>query len=76
MASTTSLGIPSILQKTLFEPPGRHVSGVEEPASPLAASFTVPSPPNATTTSKRSRTASVTSSIAWPLRSVSIAVTS
>jgi hypothetical protein len=33
------------------EPPGSTLSGVSEPASPFAASFTVPSPPKATTTS-------------------------
>ena len=76
MASTTSLGMPSILQNTLLEPPGRTVSGVPVSARPLAASFTVPSPPNATTTSNAWPAAAVTSSIACPRRSVSIASTS
>ena len=48
VASTTSVGMPSSLATTLFEPPGRQVSAVRVPASPLAASLTVPSPPNAT----------------------------
>ena len=51
VASTTSLGIPSVRAQTLVEPPGSAVSGVSDPTSPLAASLTVPSPPNATTTS-------------------------
>ncbi len=51
VASTTSSGMPSVRQKTFVAPPGRQVSGVFEPARPLAASFTVPSPPKATTTS-------------------------
>ncbi len=38
-------------QKTFVEPPGRHVIGVSEPASPFATSLKVPSPPNAQTTS-------------------------
>ena len=49
--STSSPGMPSILPKTLADPPGRQVSGVEDPSRPLAASLTVPSPPKATTTS-------------------------
>jgi hypothetical protein len=51
VASTTSLGMPSTRQKTLVEPPGRHVRGVSRPTRPFAASLTVPSPPKATTTS-------------------------
>ena len=51
VASTTSFGIPSVRAQTLVEPPGSAVSGVREPTRPLAASFTVPSPPKATTTS-------------------------
>ena len=51
VASTTSLGMPSVRAQTLVEPPGSAVSGVSVPARPLAASFTVPSPPKATTTS-------------------------
>ena len=51
MASTTSFGMPSVRAHTLVEPPGSAVSGVREPTRPLAASFTVPSPPKATTTS-------------------------
>jgi hypothetical protein len=38
-------------QYTLVAPPGRQVRAVCDPASPFAASLTVPSPPNATTTS-------------------------
>jgi hypothetical protein len=38
-------------QYTFVAPPGRTVSSVSEPASPFAASLTVPSPPKATTTS-------------------------
>ena len=51
MASTTSFGMPSVRAHTFVEPPGSAVSGVCEPTSPFAASFTVPSPPKATTTS-------------------------
>ena len=51
VASTTSFGMPSVRAQTLVDPPGRAVSGVSVPTSPFAASFTVPSPPNATTTS-------------------------
>ena len=51
MASTTSVGMPIARWNTFVAPPGRQVSGVSEPASPFAASFTVPSPPKATTTS-------------------------
>ena len=51
MASTTSPGVPSIFAKTFVAPPGRQVSGVSVPASPLAASLTVPSPPKVATAS-------------------------
>ena len=68
--------MPSIRANTLLDPPGRTVNGVDVPASPLTASLTVPSPPNATTTSNASLAAAATSSIAWPLRWVSIASTS
>ena len=66
VASTTSFGMPSIRQKTFVAPPGRQVSGVSDPISPLAASFTVPSPPNETTTSYPSAAASRQRSVAWP----------
>ena len=48
VASTTSA---SERHQALVEPPGRQVSGASDPAKPFAASFTVPSPPKATTTS-------------------------
>ena len=51
VASTTSLGIPSVRATTLVEPPGRMETGTSVPASPLATSFSVPSPPKATTRS-------------------------
>ena len=38
-------------QYTFVAPPGSGMSAVREPASPLATSLTVPSPPKATTTS-------------------------
>ena len=76
MASTTSLGIDSILANTLFEPPGRTVSGVPVPARPFATSFTVPSPPNAATTSNLSSVAAMISSVACPRCSVSTTWTS
>ena len=70
MASTTSVGMPSIRQTTFVQPPGSIDSGTSEPARPFAASFRVPSPPNATTRSNSSPTASRVSSVAWfgPLR--------
>jgi hypothetical protein len=69
-------GIPRIFAKTLLDPPGRTVSGVGVPGQPLAISLTVPSPPNATTTSNFSSAAEAISSVAWPRRWVSIASTS
>ena len=42
---------PEGAAKTFVAPPGRQVTGVSDPASPFATSFTVPSPPNATTMS-------------------------
>jgi hypothetical protein len=51
VASTMSPGIPSILHSTFVAPPGRQVSGVAQPARPLATSLTVPSPPKETMTS-------------------------
>ena len=76
VASTRSAGMPRILLNTFADPPGRQVSAVSEPTSPFAASLTVPSPPNATTTSYPSRAASRASSVAWPWASVSTASTS
>ena len=60
---------------TLVEPPGSAVSGVLVPTRPFAASFTVPSPPKATTTSYPSLAASRQIRVAWSRFSVSIAST-
>ncbi len=51
VASTISLGMPSIRHSTLVLPPGSGKIGVSEPIRPLTASLTVPSPPKVTTTS-------------------------
>ena len=50
-AATGSFGRPMLRANTFVEPPGRTASAVWLPATPVATSFTVPSPPNATTTS-------------------------
>jgi len=51
VASTISLGMPSIRHSTFVLPPGSGKIGVSDPISPLTASLTVPSPPNVTTAS-------------------------
>ena len=76
VASTTSLGIPRVRATTLVEPPGNTETGTSVPASPLATSFRVPSPPNATTMSYSPWPASRPSSIACSEASVSMASTS
>src|SRR5439155_9500649 len=62
--------------KTLVEPPGKVASAVSLPASPLAASLRVPSPPRTTTASKPTAAASWASRVALPRRVVSATVTS
>ncbi|MEZ5140201.1 MAG: hypothetical protein R2711_15940 [Acidimicrobiales bacterium] len=62
--------------KTLVDPPGSTPRAVDVPASPLAASFTVPSPPSTTTTSTPSAAAPWASRVAWLRRAVSTSSTS
>ena len=76
VASTTSLGIPSVRQTTLVDPPGSTEPGTSVPARPLATSFSVPSPPKATTMSYSPLRASRPISIACSEASVSTASTS
>ena len=45
------VGNPQRPATTLVEPPGSTETGTSVPASPFATSFSVPSPPKATTTS-------------------------
>ena len=76
MASTGSLVMPMVRAKTLVEPPGSTPSAVRVPASPLAASLSVPSPPSTTTASTPSAAAPWARREAWPRRLVSATVTS
>ena len=68
-ASTGSRGSPSARESTLVPPPGRNPIGTSE-SSPFSASLKPPSPEKTTTASAPPRQASVTSSVAWPGRSV------
>ena len=76
MASIGSLAMPMVRAKTLVDPPGRTPSAVGEPASPLAASLRVPSPPRTTAASRPSAAAPWASRAAWPRRLVSFRTTS
>src|SRR3954452_7421040 len=75
-AGTGSFGMPMIRPKTFVEPPGSTARAVLLPAIPLAASFSVPSPPNTATTSTPRDAASCAKRVAWPRRLVSTVATS
>ena len=68
-ASTGSRGSPSARESTLAPPPGRKPIGTSD-SSPFRASLKPPSPEKTTTASAPPRHAPVTSSVAWPGRSV------
>jgi hypothetical protein len=76
VASMGSLGMPMVRANTLVDPPGRTARAQSVPASPLAASFRVPSPPSTTTASVPVAAAPRARREAWPRRLVSAVVTS
>src|SRR4029453_6919769 len=76
VASMGSLGRPIVRANTLVDPPGRGASAQAVRASPLAASFRVPSPPRTTTTSMPLAAAPRARRVAGPRRLVSARVTS
>ena len=61
---------------TLVDPPGSTASAVRLSAMPAAISFSVPSPPKATTTSTPRLAASWAKRVAWPRLLVSTICTS
>ena len=75
-AATGSLGSPIVRANTLVDPPGNTPRAVSVPAIPVATSFSVPSPPNPTTTSTLRRAASKAKRVACPRRFVSTSSTS
>src|SRR4051794_12169340 len=75
VASIGSFGNPIVRANTFVDPPGSGARAVSLPASPLATSFKVPSPPRQTTTSTPSLAAPCASRVAWPRRFVSARVT-
>ena len=68
--------MPRVRANTLVDPPGSTPSAVVVPATPVATSFSVPSPPNPMTTSTPRRAASWANRVAWPRRLVSTISTS
>ena len=75
-AATGSLGSPIVRANTFVEPPGSAPRAVSVPATPVATSLRVPSPPNPTTTSTPRLAASWAKRVAWPRRLVSTSSTS
>ena len=71
-----SLVMPMVRAKTFVDPPGSTPRAQSVPASPLAASLRVPSPPSTTTASVPVAAAPWASRVAWPRRLVSATVTS
>src|SRR5438270_285832 len=76
VASTGSWATPMVRANTLVDPPGSTARPVSLPASPLAASLRVPSPPSTTTASAPALAASWARRAALPRRVVSATLTS
>ena len=68
--------MPMVRAKTLVDPPGRIPSAQAVPATPLAASLSVPSPPRTITASVPLVAAPCANRVACPRRLVSATVTS
>src|SRR3954454_16266800 len=75
-AATGSLGMPNVRAKTFVLPPGRMANAVRVPATPVATSLSVPSPPKPMTKATPRRAASWAKRIACPRRLVSTISTS